>query len=439
MREDKIRLGGFLYETGHHIAAWRHPQSDEHGGNDFDITRKMTETLEEAKFDLLFFQDAAGIRDWDHPAACGRLARASYFDAITHAAAVAAVTKHIGIVATASTSFNAPYNIARQFASIDLISQGRVGWNVVTSTVDAEARNYGLDAMARHADRYARAEEFLDVVLSLWNSWEDGALVADKTTGRYFETDRVRPINHEGQFFKVRGPLNVSRSPQGQPVIVQAGASDVGRQLGARTAEVIFTASPALADAQEFYGDVKERMKSYGRQESDLAIMPGFMPVVGATEEEARAKYQELQDLMHPDVGTAYLSRSLGLDLSKFDPDGPIPDVPMTEGGKSRQQLIVQAAQREKLTIRQLYLRIVGARGHALIVGTPAQIVDEMEERFMIRGADGFNIMPPTLPGGLLDFCNLVVPELRKRGLAREKYTHKTLRGNLQTKPGITR
>jgi FMN-dependent oxidoreductase (nitrilotriacetate monooxygenase family) len=436
MRKEKIRLGAFLLPAGHHIAGWRHPSCDELGVHDFSVTVQCARALEQAKFDLIFFSDVTGIRFPDFRMV-SHTARGTALEAITHAAALAVVTSHIGIVATASTSFYEPYNIARQFASIDHLSRGRAAWNLVTSPADLEAENYGMDRIALHADRYDRAEEYIDVVMGLWNTWEDGAFLADKKAGVFFDENRVHALNHKGKHFSVRGPLNVARSPQGHPVVVQAGGSDIGRSLGARTAEIIFCASQTLQEAQEFYSDLKERMKSFGRAPDDMKIMPGFCPIVGRDEGEARAKFEQLQQLIDPVVGVGLVSQMLGyVDLSKCDVDGPIPELPETNAIKSRQQLIVDLARREGLTIRQLYLRTAGARGHYQIVGTPAQIVDEMEERFMKYGADGFNIMPATTPGGVHDFVELVIPELRRRGLVQTEYSGSTLRGNIGTKPG---
>jgi FMN-dependent oxidoreductase (nitrilotriacetate monooxygenase family) len=352
--------------------------------------------------------------------------------------ALAAVTSRIGLVATTSTSFNEPYNVARRFASLDHLSGGRAGWNLVTSATDLEAANFGNDKIALHADRYARAEEFVDVVLGLWNSWDDDAILIDRESGQFSRPNGFRPLNHRGTYFEVRGPLNISRTPQGQPVLVQAGSSGPGKDLAARTAEIVFTANQTLAEAVEFYGDLKERMGRFGREPGDLKIMPGLFPVVGRTDAEARAKFEELQSLVDPVVGLALLERMIGgFDLSGYDIDGPLPELPEANGAKSRQQLMFDLARREGLTLRQLYLRIAGARGHSQIIGTPAQIADEMEERFRANGADGFNIMPATLPGGLDDFIELVLPELRRRGLFRDDYEATTLRGHLGSRPPI--
>jgi FMN-dependent oxidoreductase (nitrilotriacetate monooxygenase family) len=435
MRQDTLRLGAFFYATGHHIAGWRHAASEADGGLVLERYVGWARRAEAAQFDLIFLEDGTGIRDMDLRSS-ERTARSTHFEPVTLLSALAAVTTRIGLVATTSTSFNEPYNVARRFASLDHISGGRAGWNLVTSATDAEAANFGGDRIAQHADRYARAEEFVDVVLGLWNTWDDDAVIIDRASGQFSKPDGFRPLNHRGQHFDVRGPLNISRTPQGQPVLVQAGSSGPGKNLAARTAEVVFTANQTLDEAVAFYGDLKERVAQFGRRPEDLKIMPGLLPVVGRTESEARAKFDELQNLIDPVVGLALLGRMIGgYDLSGFDPDGPVPDLPETDGGKSRQQLMFDLARREGLTLRALYLRIAGARGHAQIVGTPAQIADEMEERFRAGGADGFNIMPATLPGGLDDFIALVLPELRRRGLFRSAYEGRTLREHLGSRP----
>ncbi|MGY2047861.1 LLM class flavin-dependent oxidoreductase [Methylobacterium sp. JK268] len=435
MTQDGMRLGAFFYATGHHVAGWRHPSSEADGGLNLERYVGWARTAEAASFDLIFLEDGTGIRDASLRSS-ERTARSTHFEPVTLLSALAAVTRRIGLVATTSTSFNEPYNVARRFASLDHLSGGRAGWNLVTSATDLEAANFGHDGIARHADRYERAEEFVDVVLGLWNTWDDDAVIIDRESGQFSKPDGFRPLDHRGKHFQVRGPLNISRTPQGQPVIVQAGSSGPGKDLAARTAEIVFTANQTLAEAVDFAGDLRERMSRFGRAPGDLKVMPGLFPVVGRSEAEARAKFEDLQALIDPVVGLALLERMVGgFDLSGYDPDGPVPELPATEGGQSRQQLMFALARREGLTLRQLYLRIAGARGHAQIVGTPAQIVDEMEARFRAGGADGFNIMPPTLPGGLDDFVDLVLPELRRRGLFRTAYEARTLRGHLGSRP----
>ncbi|MEJ2802889.1 LLM class flavin-dependent oxidoreductase [Comamonadaceae bacterium PP-2] len=432
-RKGQLKLGAFLYPTGHHVAAWRHPEAQADAGANFSHYVQLAQAAEAAKFDLIFMADGVGTRSDNHR----YLSRTAHsyvaqFEPITLLSALAAVTQRIGFVATASTSFNEPFHIARKFASLDNISGGRAGWNLVTSSSEHEALNFNRERHFDHAERYQRAAEFAQVVTGLWDSWEDGALQRDKASGLYFDPARRHVLNHKGHFFQVKGPLNVPRSPQGHPVIVQAGSSPAGKALAAETAEVIFTAQQTLEDAVAFYADVKGRLAQHGRQPDDLKIMPGVFPVVGRSESEAQEKFEQLQSLIHPEVGLALISGLTGgVDLSAYPLDGPIPELPETNASKSRQQLTLDLARREKLSIRELYLRVAGARGHWQLVGTASQIADQLEERFVNHGADGYNIMPPVLPTGLTDFIELVLPELRRRGLFRTEYEGRTLRENL--------
>ncbi|AMV45852.1 LLM class flavin-dependent oxidoreductase [Paraburkholderia caribensis] len=432
-RKGHLRLGAFLYPTGHHIAAWRHPDSLVDAGRDFRHYVQLAQAAEAAKFDLVFLADGAGTRG-DNVDFLSRTAHSyvAQFEPLTLLSALAAVTQRIGLVGTASTTFNEPYHIARKFASLDHISGGRAGWNLVTSSSAHEAKNFNFDEHLAHARRYERAVEFAEVVEGLWDSWDEDAFVRDKASGRYFDPSKRHVLDHRGEFFNVRGPLNVERSPQGRPVVVQAGSSEAGKALAARTAEVIFTAQQTLDDAVAFYADVKGRMAAYGREPDDLKIMPGVMPIVGVTESEAREKFDALQALIDPAVGLALVSTVTGgFDLSGYPLDGPIPELPETNASKSRQSLALELARRENLTIRELYLRIAGARGHWQLVGTAEQIVDALEERFINYGADGYNVMPALLPNSLDDFIRLVLPELRRRGLFRSEYEGRTLRENL--------
>ncbi|GLC92633.1 monooxygenase [Cupriavidus sp. TA19] len=432
-RNDQIRLGAFLYPSGHHIAAWRHPDAKADAGIDFRHYVELAQAAEAAKFDLVFLADGVGTRG-DDVEFLSRTAHSyqAQFEPITLLSALAAVTSRIGLVGTASTSFNEPYHIARKFASLDHISGGRAGWNLVTSSSAHEARNFNRDDHFDHADRYGRAEEFVDVVTGLWDSWEDDAFVRDKAAGRFYDPARRHVLGHKGAHFSVQGPLNVARAPQGHPVVVQAGSSEAGKELAARSGEAVFTAQQTLDDAIAFYADLKGRLPRYGRSADDLKILPGVFPVVGHSESEAREKFEQLQSLIDPVVGLALVAGlSGGFDLSGYPLDGPIPELPPTNASKSRQRLLIDLARREQLTIRQLYQRVAGARGHWQLVGTPAQIADELEARFLGYGADGYNIMSPLLPGGLTDFIALVLPELRRRGLFREEYTGTTLREHL--------
>lgn len=418
-------------QTGHHVAAWRHPDAQADAGSNFRHYVEIARLAEAAKFDAIFLADSSGIRSTDQ-GSLARSARSAFFEPLTLLSALAAVTERIGLIATVSTSFHEPYNVARKFASLDQISGGRAGWNLVTSSSTAEAHNFNYEDLPEHDDRYARAAEFHDVVLGLWDSWDDDSFLRDKASGLYLDTDKLHVLAHRGEHFKVRGPLNVARSPQGRPVVVQAGASEAGRELAARTAEVIFVAHQTFEEAQDFYADIKGRLPAYGRAPDDVKIMPGIFPVIGRTQAEAEEKFEALQSLIDPVVGVSLLATVMGgVDLSDYDVDGPIPELPPTNGPKSRQHLVVELARRDRLTIRQLYLRIAGARGHQQIVGTPRLIADRLQQWFEEGGADGFNIMPPWLPGGLADFVELVLPELRKRGLFRNEYEGSTLREHL--------
>ncbi|PVZ42262.1 LLM class flavin-dependent oxidoreductase [Pseudomonas sp. CC120222-01a] len=425
----QMNLGAFLMATGHHIAAWRHPEVPA-DPLDFDTYRRTAQIAEAACFDALFVADSVAAPS-DALASCS--ARSVYFEPLTLLSALSAVTERIGLIATATTSYNEPYHVARKYASLDHLSGGRAGWNLVTSDAAAEAGNFGRDAHIPHAERYARAREFQHVVQGLWDSWADDAFVRDKASGQFHRPEAVRAVDHEGEHFRVRGPLNVARSPQGRPVLVQAGSSETGRELAAESAEVVFTAQPSLARGKAFYADLKGRLARYGRSEDTLKIMPGVFVVVGRSEQEAQARYQEFQDLVDPRVGVALLGRMLGnFDLSGYPLDGPLPELPPTEDGqRSRQQLLTELAGQEQLTLAELGRRIAGGRGHYSLIGTPTQIADELQAWFEGRAADGFNVLVPHLPLGLEDFATQVVPELQRRGLFRRCYQGRTLREHL--------
>ncbi|MCX8997477.1 LLM class flavin-dependent oxidoreductase [Rhizobiaceae bacterium BDR2-2] len=427
----QLSLGAFLMGAGHHIAAWRDPAGAPQAALNFRNFVRAAQKAEAARFDLVFLADSASIREVESPS-LELEERAVRFEPLTLLSALAAVTERIGLVGTASTTYNEPFNIARRFASLDRLSGGRAGWNLVTSSNPSDPGNFGQDALPDHAERYRRAHEFHEVVRGLWDSWDEGALLYDKAAGVLFDPQKLHPLNHAGEFYRVRGPLNVPPSPQGHPVVVQAGASDDGRETAARTAEAVFSAHQSFEEAAEFYGDVKERLSRYGRSRGSLKILPGVSPVVGRTEEEARQKFRSLQDRIDPVVGLALLRPIAGgVDLSAYPLDGPLPELPPTNAGKSRQKLLIDLARRKGLSIRELYLEIAGARGHWQLVGTPAQIADELEYFFRNEAADGFNIMPPQLDWGLDDFIELVVPELRRRGLFRSEYAGRTLRDHL--------
>ncbi|OUL21468.1 nitrilotriacetate monooxygenase [Nostoc sp. T09] len=429
----QLRLGAFLPGSGHHVASWRHPNAQPDGGLNFQHYQRIAQTAERGKFDMIFLADGVAVRDRGQDAqALSRTGKVVQFEPLTLLSALSVVTENIGLTATVSTTYNEPFHLARKFASLDHLSGGRAGWNLVTSATEAEALNFNREKHMEHTLRYERAREFVEVVTKLWDSWEDDAFLRDQESGIYFDSDKLHIPNHKGEHFSVRGPLNVARPVQGYPVIIQAGSSEDGKNLAAQTAEVIFTAQQTLEEAQAFYADVKSRLAKYGRSPDHLKIMPGIFPVIGKTEQEAKDKFDRIQELIHPEVGLSLLGGMLGgFDLSGYPLDGPLPELPETNGGRSRQKLLTDLAHRENLTIRQLYLWIAGARGHRQILGTPEQIADQLEDWFVNGGADGYNIMPPWLPGGLDEFVELVIPELQRRGLFRTEYEGRTLRENL--------
>ncbi|MFA5909930.1 MAG: LLM class flavin-dependent oxidoreductase [Vicinamibacterales bacterium] len=423
----------FVTANGHHLAAWRHPSVPRDAGHSFAHFKDIAQRAEAAALDAIFFADVAAFHlPRETPEAAEYGARAGHFEPITLLSALSAVTTRVGLICTASTTYNEPYHIARKFASLDHLSSGRAGWNLVTSANPNEAANFGKEHHLDHDKRYRRAGEFIDVVTGLWDSWADDAFLRDKDTGRQLDPTKLHVLNHVGSDFRVRGPLNIARSPQGYPVRVQAGSSDDGQELAARTADVVFTAQRTLQGAQAFYRSVKSRLARHGRREQDLLVLPGIVPIVGRSQAEAEAHLSELQQLIHPRAGLAFLSSLLGgVDLSKYDVDGPVPEVPLTDGSRGRQALVLDAARRDGLSLRQTYLRFAGGRGHLQVVGTAQTIADVIEEWLDHEAADGFNLMPAVLPGGLEDFAELVLPELRRRGRFRSGYEGDTLRENL--------
>jgi FMN-dependent oxidoreductase (nitrilotriacetate monooxygenase family) len=429
MTKRQMRLGAFMRPISIHTAAWRYPGGLPDANFNFAHLKRFAQTLERGKFDAFFMADHLAVLNMPMEA-LKRSATVTSFDPATLLPALAVVTERLGLIATASTTFEAPYHIARRFASLDHLSGGRAGWNVVTTSNPDAALNFGLDEHVEHGERYDRAREFVDVVTGLWDSWDDDAFVRDAATGIFFDPEKLHVLNHKGPYLSVRGPLNVARPIQGWPVIVQAGASDAGRQLAAETAEVIFASHGNLAEGQRFYADVKGRLDKLGRPRDHLKILPGAFVVVGDTLDEARAKRARLDSLVHYDSAIASLSIALGHDASKFDPDGPLPDIPESNASKSGRDRAIGLARRENLTVRQLAQRLGGYSGLAF-VGTPQGIADEMEEWLVSEGSDGFNVMFPYLPAGLDDFVDRVVPELQRRGIFRREYEGRTLRENL--------
>ncbi|MDR6287941.1 alkanesulfonate monooxygenase [Inquilinus ginsengisoli] len=428
-RDRQLHLGAFMRPASIHTGAWRYPGAYPDANFNFAHLKRFAQTLERGRFDAFFMADHLAVLNMPIEA-LKRSHTVTSFEPFTLLSALAGATEHIGLVATASTTFDAPYHIARRFASLDHISGGRAGWNIVTTSNPDAALNFGLDEHMEHGERYDRAREFYDVVTGLWDSWADDAFIRDVDSGLYFDPAKLHVLNHKGPHLSVRGPLNIARPPQGWPVIVQAGASESGRQLAAETAEMVFAAGSNLAAGQRFYADVKGRMEAIGRDRDHLKILPGAFVVVGDTVEEARAKRAKLDSLVHYESAIASLSIALGVDASGFDPDGLLPPIPETNASKSGQQRVLELAEREGLTVRQLAQRLGGYAGLAF-VGTPATIADEMEEWLRTEGSDGFNVMFPYLPGGLDDFVDRVVPELQRRGLFRKEYEGTTLRENL--------
>src|SRR5436190_3646822 len=425
----QLRLGAFMRPVGIHTAWWRYPGAYPDANFNLQHLIRFAQKLEQGRFDAWFMADHLAVLNMPM-AALKRSATVTSFDPLTLLPVLAMCTEHLGLIATASTTFEPPYLIARRFASLDHISGGRAGWNLVTTSNPDAALNFGLTEHMEHGERYRRAREFYDVVTGLWDSWAEDAFIRNVETGEFFDPSRMHVLDHRGEYYSVRGPLHIARPIQGWPVIVQAGASDAGRQLAAETAEMVFAAGSSLANARRFYADVKGRMEKVGRNPDHLKILPGALVVVGDSIEEAREKRARLDSLVHYANAIASLSIALGHDASGFDPDGPLPEVPDTNASKSGRERVIELAKRENLTVRQLAQRLGGYGGHAF-VGTPATIADQMEEWLVTRGSDGFNVMFPFLPAGLEDFVDRVVPELQRRRLFRREYEGKTLRENL--------
>jgi alkanesulfonate monooxygenase len=426
-----MNLGFFLYGTGHHIASWRDPGVMPNANQSLKHYIAITQTAERGLFDFVFNADSNSTFGPDDPDIWKRTTVSMRLEPLTLLGALAAVTSRIGLISTATTTYLDPFHVARMFATLDQLSDGRTGWNVVTSSAASEALNFSHAAHAPHDQRYERAAEFIEVAQGLWDSWEDDAHVLDKNGGLFFEPAKLHLLHHKGKHFSVRGPLMVPRSPQGQPVIVQAGQSEAGLELAARTAEVLFTVSQNLETSRKFYADLKARTAKCGRSPGSIKVMPGVLTVVGRTRDEAKEKFEQLQALIHPELGVAMLSDIVGLDLSKYPLDGPVPEVPLTNTQQGRQKVVMDMARAENMTIRQLYVRVATARGHRVVFGTASDIADALEEWYRGGAADGFNIMPQTLPQELNAFVEQVIPELQRRGLFRTRYEGATLRENL--------
>lgn len=422
----QLHLNLFLDGFGHHVASWRHPQSQMNRPV-FSRYLDAAKLAEQGKFDAVFFADSLAV---DPNMIKSGKVRGHEIEPLTLLSALAAQTTHIGLIGTATTTYNEPYHIARKFASLDQISNGRAGWNLVTTDLAAEAKNFNIEEHIPHQDRYARAEEFYDVVSGLWRSWDTDALIKDQETGQFFHPEKLHRLDYKGQYFSVAGPLNVAPSPQGHPIVVQAGSSERGKNLAARTADVIFTAQSNFASAQAFYRDVKSRLTQFDRQAQQLSVLPGLYVVVAKTEQEAKAKQAILDDLIDEDVGLGLLGRMLGnFDLNGIDVDAPLPKLALTETGQqSRQALLTQLSHEQGLTVKQLYQRVAAGRGHFSVIGTAETVADQIEYWFKNEAADGFNIMPALLNEGLKDFVELVIPILQQRNIFRKDYLGTTLR-----------
>ena len=412
-----------------HTGAWRYPGAFPDSNFNFDHIKRFAQTLERGKFDAFFMADHLAVLNMPIDA-LKRSATVTSFEPMTLLPALAAVTKHLGLIATGSTTYDEPYHVARRFSSLDHISNGRAGWNVVTTSNPHASMNFGMENQPEHADRYARAREFYDVVTGLWDSWADDAFVRDVENGIYFDPEKLHILDHKGEYLSVRGPLNIGRPVQGWPVIVQAGASDAGRQLAAETAEAVFCSHSNLEAGQAFYLDVKHRAEAAGRDPNHVVILPACLVVVGDTIDEAIDKRAHLDSLVHYESAIASLSIVLGTDASKFNPDEPLPEIPESNASKSARDRAIAMGDRENLNVRQLAQRLGGFSGLAM-VGTPETIANDMEEWLHNGGSDGFNSMFPYLPHGLDDFVDRVIPELQSRGIFREEYEGKTLRENL--------
>ena len=424
----QLHLNLFIHSRGHHEASWRHPNSSTLPLTDIRYYQDLAQRAERALFDSIFLADQLALG--------GDVAQAprTWLEPITVLAALAVATSRVGLIATASTTYTEPFNLARQFASIDHISNGRAAWNIVTTWLATAAENYGGTGQVSHADRYTRGEEFMAVVNELWDSWAADAVIDDRASGFYARRERIRPINHRGDSYVVAGPLNMPRCPQGRPVLVQAGSSDTGRRFAARYADAVFTAHMAKATAQEFYVDLKRLAAAEGRNPAHVLILPGLCPMIGSTEAEARRLEREVNDLADPVVGRKRLSgRFGGYDFSDLPLDRPLvpedfPDPGTVEAARSRTEVILNLVRRNKPTLRQLLGYLAGARGHYVTAGTPEQVADLIEDWFAEGAADGFNIMPPLLPAQLDVFSAEVIPLLQRRGLFRTEYTGTTLR-----------
>jgi FMN-dependent oxidoreductase (nitrilotriacetate monooxygenase family) len=435
-RKDKMRMMAMWHPPGSHTAGWRMPDAPPRSETTFKYFVDVAQICERAKFDALFFADVAVVQSIalleKGDSSAGYFSRAVSLEPMSLLPALAAVTSRIGLIATGSTTYSDPYTIARRFSAIDQISGGRGGWNVVTSQFVEEAGNYGHDEHMPHAERDIRANEFFDVVANLWDSWAPDAIIEDKQTAQVFDPKKVRVLNHQGKYFKVKGPLNEARSPQGRPIVCQAGSSGPGQDIAARISDVVFSAQSELEDGRKFYAGIRKLAEGHGRNPDHVKVLPGIMPIVGRTEEEAKARYLQLQGLITDDQAIRTLQRiSGGIDLRKYPLDGPLPDLPLSNGAQARQQRMIETARKQNLTLRQVGRWFAESRSHHLVYGTPSQIVDVMQDWYEGLACDGFCILFPYYRSGVTDFAELVIPELQRRGLFRTEYEGTTLRENL--------
>ncbi|MBA17035.1 MAG: nitrilotriacetate monooxygenase [Sphingomonas sp.] len=434
MRENMmLKLSVFMSPTGGHSGGWRHPDAVMDAGYNFDRWVEFAKIVERGKLDMMFLADGNGVNGIEDRDLLSRnpVVRPAVIEPICLLSALATHTSRVGLVATATTTYDQPYSVARRYAGLDWVSKGRAGWNVVTTSNANDSQNFSRDEHVEHADRYARADEFVSVVKDLWDSWADDAFVFDKAKGVFLDGEKIRLVNHEGSDFKVRGPLNSARPPQGHPVIVVAGASPAAIDLAANHADVIFTVTETKEAAQEFYAKVKAAARAKGRDPDTLKVFPGASIFVGETAEEAESSYRELQELIPDDVGMKMLGKMCGVDLTGYSPEDSLPELPETLGIRSFRNLVADIAQRDGANLRELYQKILPARGHVLIKGSAAQVVDVMEEWYRDKACDGFNLVAPYLPAGLERVVDLVIPELQRRGLFRTEYEGTTLRDSL--------
>lgn len=428
-----LKLSVFMSPTGGHAGGWRHPDAIVDAGFNYDRWVEFAKLVERGKLDMMFLADGNGVNGIENPALLSRnpITRPVVIEPVTLLSALATVTSRVGLVATATTTYDQPFSVARRYAALDLVSKGRAGWNVVTSSNAEDAKNFSRDEHVEHNDRYERAGEFVDVVKNLWDSLADDAFVLDKQSGVFLDGEKVRLLEHKGKNFSIRGPLNSARPPQGHPVIVVAGASDSAMELAARTADVIFTVTETKEAARKFYADVKGRMAKYGRSPDELKVFPGAAIFVGETAEEAEADYRQLQDLIPEEVGIQVLSRIVGVDLSVYSPEDPLPELPDTLGIRAFRNVLQKLSREDGYSIRQLYQHVLPARGHVVLKGSAAQVANVMEEWYRDKACDGFNMVAAYLPGGLEKVVDILIPELQRRGLFRTEYEGTTLRDSL--------